>query len=237
MGDKDKQKIIFMKMWKKSAFFTLLIIALIQKASLGCFLYDIDYKGTNLKAENLAMANEKGLISGPKNCGREECCDSFKIETVGGGNFYQEERLGNYFKIGNSEDGRNVYRQQNGDNYLYYVQDRSYWMIGKNIGQDKGGVRNRGTSYCPEDSTNLWEYWEDWREEWVEDSWMEVTCDNDDNNDDEGPGGCATGSVCDDCSNWAMVNDVKYCCATNCDYGYVEVSSVNGVAICNCYQK
>ena len=29
--------------------------------------------------------------------------------------------------------------------------------------------------------------------EWVEDSWMEVTCDNDDNNDDDGPGGCATG--------------------------------------------
>ena len=98
-----------------SAFFTLLIIALIQKASLGCFLYDIDYKGTNLnaehsmrtedaatcqklcqneprcyfwtwatpdffdvnyrkdcylKAENVVMANEKGLISGPKNCGR-----------------------------------------------------------------------------------------------------------------------------------------------------------------------
>ena len=31
--------------------------------------------------------------------------------------------------------------------------------------------------------------------EWVEDSWMEVTCDNDDNNDDEGPGGCATGQL------------------------------------------
>jgi hypothetical protein len=37
-------------------------------------------------------------------------------------------------------------------------------MIGKNIGQNEEGVRNRGTSYCPEDSTNLWEYWEDWRE-------------------------------------------------------------------------
>ena len=24
---------------------------------------------------------------------------------------------------------------------------------------------------------------------------MEVTCDNDDNNDDEGPGGCATGQL------------------------------------------
>ena len=30
--------------------------------------------------------------------------------------------------------------------------------------------------------------------EWVEDSWMEVTCDNDDNNDDEGSG-CATGQL------------------------------------------
>jgi hypothetical protein len=102
-------------MRKISAFFTFLVIALIQKATLGCFLYDIDYKGTNLnaehsmrtedaatcqklcqneprcyfwtwattdffdvnyrkdcylKAENVVMANENGLISGPKNCGR-----------------------------------------------------------------------------------------------------------------------------------------------------------------------
>ena len=55
----------------------------------------------------------------------EGCCETFNIETVGGGNFYQGERLGDYFKIGNSQDGRNVYRQQNGDNYLYYVQDRN----------------------------------------------------------------------------------------------------------------
>ena len=76
---------------------------------------------------------------------------------------------------------------------------------------------------------------------WTEDSWMEISCDgnnnNDDNNDDNDKGGCASGSVCDSCSTWAMVNDVKYCCATNCDYGYVEVSSVNGVVVCNCYQK
>ena len=72
----------------------------------------------------------------------EECCDSFKIETVGGGNFYQEERLGNYFKIGNSEDGRNVYRQQNGDNYLYYVQDRS---VRKTVFADSTFLNSQGT--------------------------------------------------------------------------------------------
>ena len=54
----------------------------------------------------------------------EDCCQSFKIETIGGGNFYQQDRLGNFFKIGNSEDGRSVYRQQNGDNYLFYLQDQ-----------------------------------------------------------------------------------------------------------------
>ena len=54
----------------------------------------------------------------------EECCESFNIETVGMGNFYQEERLGDFFKVGNSQDGRNVYRQQNGDNYLFYLQDK-----------------------------------------------------------------------------------------------------------------
>ena len=63
---------------------------------------------------------------------------------------------------------------------------------------------------------------------------MEITCDekNPDNRK-----GCASGPVCDSCNVWAMVNDVKYCCATNCDYGYVEVSSENGVVVCNCYQK
>ena len=68
--------------------------------------------------------------SGPKYCENEEllsepksCCEQFDIETIGGGNFYQEDRLGTFKKIGNSVDGRNVYKQQNGDNYMYYVVD------------------------------------------------------------------------------------------------------------------
>ena len=39
-----------------------------------------------------------------------------------------------------------------------------YWMIGNEIGKDLGGVLNRGDSYCPEDSTQIWEYWNDWLE-------------------------------------------------------------------------
>ena len=93
----------------------------------------------------------------------ESCCDEFEIDTIGGGNFYQEERYGHYFKIGTGEDGKNVYRQQNGDNYMYYL-NAGYWMIGKEIGKDSGGVLNRGNSFCPEDATSVWEYWNDWQE-------------------------------------------------------------------------
>merc|ERR1719189_1410823 len=100
-------------------------------------------------------------------------------------------------------------------------------MIGHEIGKDQGGVLNKGDSFCPEDSTRKWEYWNDWQEEWTEDSFMEVKCDDDDGNNDDAKE-CATGSACDDCNIWAEVNGVKYCCATNCDYGHVEVESQNG---------
>lgn len=143
--------------------------------------------------------------------------------------------MGSYLKIGTSQDGRNVYRQQNGENYMYYMTNRGYWMIGNEIGRDLGGVLSRTTSQCPENA-NLWEYWNDWQEEWRQDSNMEVNCD--DNNGGGGDDkGCASGPVCDSCSVWASVNGVKYCCASNCDYGYVEVSSENGQVICHCYQK
>ena len=98
-----------------SAIFFILLTSLFQTETLGCFLYDIDYKGTNLNAEHqirtedaatcqkmcqkepqcyfwtwatpefhdpnyrkdcylkandVSMASDKGLISGPKNCGQ-----------------------------------------------------------------------------------------------------------------------------------------------------------------------
>ena len=46
------------------------------------------------------------------------------MDTIGGGSFYQGERLGVYGKISNSQDGRNVYKQVNGDNYLFFLQSQ-----------------------------------------------------------------------------------------------------------------
>ena len=37
-------------------------------------------------------------------------------------------------------------------------------MVGKEVGKDMGGILNRGSPFCPEDSTQDWEYWVDWME-------------------------------------------------------------------------
>ena len=44
-----------------------------------------------------------------------------------------------------------------------------------------------------------------------------------------------SGPACDDCDIWAEANGVRYCCAENCDSGYIEVSTENGNVMCSCY--
>ena len=53
-----------------------------------------------------------------------ECCTSIKLDTIGMGDFYQGERLGYYGKFDSTQDGRNVYKQINGDNFLYFLQSQ-----------------------------------------------------------------------------------------------------------------
>ena len=43
---------------------------------------------------------------------------------MGMGDFYQGERLGYYGKVDSTQDGRNVYKQINGDNFLYFLQSQ-----------------------------------------------------------------------------------------------------------------
>ena len=64
-----------------------------------------------------------------------QCCTSFKIDTIGGGNFYQGERLGVYGKVSQSQDGRNIYKQVNGDNYMYFLQTQRVITLKKNFFQ------------------------------------------------------------------------------------------------------
>ena len=127
-------------------------------------------------------------------------------------------------------------------------------MVGRQIGRDSGGIMNTSPAFCPEDSTINWQYYNNWLEvgfflffmrnfltlfkiftkQWSEDSNMEVTCyaKNDEVSPDEP---CASGPACNGCNVWSEVNGVKYCCANNCDYGYVEVSYENGNVVCHCH--
>merc|ERR1712080_194083 len=43
---------------------------------------------------------------------------------------------------------------------------------------------------------------------------------------------CTWGAACDGCNVWSEVNGVRYCCATNCDSGSLDVHSENGEVIC-----
>ena len=35
-------------------------------------------------------------------------------------------------------------------------------MVGKEIGEDEGGILNRSPAICPTDVTSNWEYWGGW---------------------------------------------------------------------------
>merc|ERR1711971_1471179 len=156
----------------------------------------------------------KGLSSTTSNC----CSSTSPVafETTGMGSFYQGERLGTYEAVGQSSDGRSMYKQKGGDNFLFFLAEAGVWMMmGPEPGRDFGGVLNRGSGSCPEELTSAWEYYVDWTDSWDEDSWMEVTCS--DNNQPTSPPGepCTWGSYCDDCDIWSEANGVRYCCAVD----------------------
>ena len=78
------------------------------------------------------------------------CCEEFVMETTGMGNFHQGDRYGRYRKYLETADGKWVYQQVAGNNFLYYIVNGGYWMVGEDLGVDMGGVLNRGNGQCPE---------------------------------------------------------------------------------------
>merc|ERR1719402_324355 len=170
---------------------------------------------------------------------RGKCCDSLELETWGMADFYQEARLGAYSRYGIGTDGRPIYKQSTGPNFIFYLSSEGMWMVGHSVGQNYGGIRNKEDSTCPQDMVRNWEYWMDWTEEWQEDSDLEAKCQN---GPTSGPNptmppdaeSCTWGAACDGCNVWSEVNGVRYCCATNCDSGSLDVSTENGEVICWC---
>merc|ERR1712168_1054812 len=77
-----------------------------------------------------------GSVSGLSSSVRdraEECCsssDTLGIISDGSTAFYQTDLLGAYIKDGETEDGRNYYKQlYPGNNFLYFLAAESKWII------------------------------------------------------------------------------------------------------------
>eukprot|EP00095_Tigriopus_kingsejongensis_P009689 maker-scaffold84_size396325-snap-gene-2.37 protein:Tk09689 transcript:maker-scaffold84_size396325-snap-gene-2.37-mRNA-1 annotation:"pan domain-containing protein" len=199
------------------------------------FQEDLNYiRSCWLKADPPTVISKKGVVSGPKNCASStECCQELRLDATGMGDFYQGDRLGLYRKYVETSSGRNVYQQVGGEQFLYYL-DSGLWMVGDTVGNDLGGILNRGSAQCPEDLTGDWEYWggfDEWEEDWT----MEATCQN--------SGGttfppnaetCNYGTICESCSHTSEENGILYCCSVDCNSGWIETGTQNGNAVCRC---
>merc|ERR1711910_61401 len=161
------------------------------------------------------------LLLLPSLCLADSCCSTITLHSTGMGDFYQGERLGEFLI--------------SGSNFLFFLPGEGVWMVGPNVGQDYGGVLNREGGLCPETLTQDWEYYRDWTDSWEQDWSLEVTCGTDGPTPDPDGEPCTWGEYCEGCAIWNEHDGVKYCCANNCDYGSVDVSTSNGEVVCTCH--
>jgi len=201
-------------------------------------------------------------VSGPRECGGSEpttdapsgCCQALVISTTGDANDYQWTRFGRYTYHDASDDGRPIYRQDNEDNYLYYLDWLGVWYVNDNPMENMGGLINWDDSWCPSDIGQDWSFyrWGDGEiNDWEADPAIKITCDNNSNprpttttttstttttthptHPDSEP--CTWGSYCDGCSVWSEMDGTRYCCSNNCNWGDVFVWSENGQVHCEC---
>jgi len=220
------------------------------KVTAGCLFWtwlSDDYEGSTgfqrscwLKDNGATTpVGTKGAVSGPKNCdsSTSDCCGTIKLDGGSMSDLYQKERMGNYRLTHTDGNGRPVYDQINGANYLFWLAPSGPWMVGETVGSDYGGLLNRGTETCPESLTSYWDYWHTMFESWEEDSWLEAICDD---GGDSGGGGegevyeCVTGPQCLECDTTTSMDGTLYCCSVDCDHAWIEGSSSNGVYQCRC---
>jgi len=220
------------------------------KNTVGCYFWtwlSNDYEGSSGFQQSCWLKDNsattpvitKGAVSGPKTCdpvAPGSCCGTILLDGGSMSDLYQSERMGNYRYTYTDGNGRPVYDQIMGDNYLFWLAPSGPWMVGETVGQDYGGLLNRGSERCPEDLTAYWQYWHTMFESWEEDSWLEATCD-DGSGGGGGPGeneGCISGPQCRDCDTWTELEGTLYCCSVDCDTAWIEGSCSNGVCECRC---
>ena len=83
-------------------------------------------------------------------------CDTISIVLTGGALSSQSVRAGQYVKTSTMKDGRAVYAQTSGSNYLYFRTTHSDWSVGPDYTSGAAWLdsASNGNTHCPEDAND-----------------------------------------------------------------------------------
>ncbi|TRY69458.1 hypothetical protein TCAL_10191 [Tigriopus californicus] len=81
------------------------------------------------------------------------------VESEGNAAIHQRGCLGTY-RVVDLYNNKPVYKQDEGDHFLYYSNEQNAWLIGARVGQERGWVRIKsdGHELTPLDLKSTWEY-------------------------------------------------------------------------------
>merc|ERR1712223_633728 len=97
------------------------------------FAASLPSSSTSSSSSKATPSSSSSKNSSLNNSSKATCCSTSSpvtFETTGMGSFYQGERLGAFEAVGQSSDGRTVYKQRSGDNFLFFLAEAGVWMMG-----------------------------------------------------------------------------------------------------------
>ena len=94
------------------------------------------------------------------------CCKSINVMLSSTCYEYQHTKMGTYNIISNRLKYRTsnvsypVYKQENGDNYIFYFSHSTWsgWLVGPEVTNNRGGLLSESQSACPADA-GKWKYY------------------------------------------------------------------------------
>ena len=107
------------------------------------------------------FANTMCCACGGGSSALECACDTISIVLTGSASARQGWKAGEYTMYSASQDGRAVYKQTSGTNYIYRSQN-GYWMADDDYTTSSGGLATTSysTALCPEAVGDSWQYYD-----------------------------------------------------------------------------
>ena len=110
----------------------------------------------------------------------QTCCTHLFLTTTGSAADHQSHRLGSYLLTNKEGSGHPIYKHQNREQFLFFLQSKSVglWMVGPQVGEYDGGLAIPADDNCVEDvPVGGWRYTDG--SAWYQDSLLRLTCDRD----------------------------------------------------------